>query len=250
MLRLTEIEDVLFGYPQLPPFLQPQIHTQLSTVASMVHTSKALADGFPLFLNFMINIERLSSSLEASVLLIMPVIPDRNAFCTIEYLAPLKFNMSHSCFTGPVTHTNLVLLTCTKSQHILTTDSLAKCYTDDPAFVCPTNVLQFASNITWLCFPFNPDTKLSVLRHHIPANDCANLHPLIHLGGRMFLSTTTMDLQLSQGHLVTAPLAVYRFPCNESFSGVAVGLGPCPKRLSVCSDDLCLRPPVYSMGCR
>ena len=90
MLRLTEIEDVLFGYPQLPPFLQPQIHTQLSTVASMVHTSKALADGFPLFLNFMINIERLSSSLEASVLLIMPVIPDRNAFCTIEYLAPLN----------------------------------------------------------------------------------------------------------------------------------------------------------------
>ena len=63
--------------------------------------------------------------------------------------------------------------------------------------------------------------------------DCANLHPMLHLGGRMFLSTTTQELQLSSGPLVTAPLAVYRFPCNETLSGMASGLGTCPARITV-----------------
>lgn len=94
-------------------------------------------------------------------------------------------------------------------------------------------MLNFATNVTWLGFPFNPDTKLTFPRHHVPTKDCANLHPLLHLGGRMFLSTTIMDLQLSSGRLVTAPLAVYCFPCNETFSGIAVSLGTFPVRITV-----------------
>lgn len=62
ILRLAEIQDVLhqfstlesktlFGFPHLPPFLQPQITTRLATDPSMILTSKALKDGFPLFMN-------------------------------------------------------------------------------------------------------------------------------------------------------------------------------------------------------
>lgn len=49
----------------------------------------------------------------------------------------------------------------------------------------------------------------------------------------MFLSTTTQELQLTSGPLVTAPLAVYRFPCNETLSGMASEHGTCPARITV-----------------
>lgn len=219
LLRLTEIQDVLhqfaaletknlFGFSHLPPFLHPQILSQLATDVSMQHTAKALDEGFPLFINPMIESEHDSPYIDASVLLTLPVIPDANAFCSIEYLTPLKFNVTHTCYTGPVTQNNLVLLTCPNSQHVLTIESLTKCYHDDTAFICPTNTLNLATNITWLGFPFNPDTKLTFPRNHVPSADCANLHPLLHLGGRMFLATTALELQLSSGRMVTTPLAV------------------------------------------
>ena len=244
LLRLTEIQDVLhqfasletktlFGFPNLPPFLHSQILSQLATDMSMQHTAKALDEGFPLFINPMIDIEHNGPYIDASVLLTLPVVPDKDAFCTIEYLSPIKFNVSNICYTGPVTQNNLVLLSCPTSKRILTTESLNKCYQDDTAFLCPTNLLNFATNVTWLGFPFNPDTKLTFPRNHVPADDCANLHPMLPLGGRLFLATTTTELQLSSGRLVTTPLAVYRFPCNETFDGMTSGLGTCPARISV-----------------
>lgn len=244
LLRLTEIQDVLhqfasletktlFGFSHLPPFLHSQILSQLTTDLSMQYTAKALDDGFPLFINPMIDIEHDGPYVDASVLLTLPVVPEHNAFCTVEYLSPVKFNVSNTCYTGPITQTNLVLLTCPNSKRILTTESLHKCYQDDTAFICPANVLDFATNITWLGFPFNPDTKLTFPRNHVPSADCANLHPLLHLGGRMFLATTKTTLQLSSGRLVTAPLAVYRFPCNDTFQGLASGLGTCPAHIAV-----------------
>lgn len=244
LLRLTEIQDVLhqfaslesktlFGFSHLPPFLHPQILSQLATDVSMTHTAKALDEGFPLFTNPMIESEHKGHYIDAGVLITIPVVPDQNAFCTIEYLAPLKFNVSNKCYTGPVTHNNLVLLTCSDSRHILTTESLNKCYQDDTAFICPTNVLNVATNITWLGFPFTPDTKLTFPRNHVPSDDCAHLHPLLHLGERMFLATTTTNLHLSSGYITTAPLAVYQFPCNETFNGLSSGLGTCPARIKV-----------------
>ena len=141
--------------PTFHLFLQHQIHTQLAVDAFMAQTSKALADGFPLFLNPMIDIERQSSSLEANVLLTMQqLIQIAMLSLQIEYLPPLKFNVTN----GPLIHTYLVLLTCPKS--------IISCS-------YPTDI--------WL--------------------------PL--------------------------PLAVNRLPCNESFSGLVVGLGTCPKRLTM-----------------
>ena len=63
--------------------------------------------------------------------------------------------------------------------------------------------------------------------------DCTNLHPLLHLGGRTYLATTTTALPLSSGTLMTSPLSVYKVPCNVLLIGMATGVGRCPDRLSV-----------------
>ena len=56
---------------------------------------------------------------------------------------------------------------------------------------------------------------------------------MLNLGGRTFLATTTSTLQLRSGTLITAPLAVYQFPCNESFHGMVIGLGTCPAHITI-----------------
>ena len=244
LLRLTEMQDVLhqfsalesktlFGFPHLPPFLHPQIISRLAADESMKFTAQALREGFPLFINPMVDIEHIGHQIEASLLLTIPEVPGLNGFCTLEYLTPIKFKSLGVCYSGPVTKTNLVLLSCPNSKQILTTETLNQCYYDSYAFICPTNVLTLATNISWLGFPFNPDAKLTFPRHHVPVQDCSNLHPLLHLGGRTFLATSTSTLPLSSGSLTTSPLSVYSIPCNVSFSGMATGIGRCPDRFSV-----------------
>lgn len=172
LLRLTEMQDVLhqfstlesktlFGFPHLPPFLHPQITSKLDMDPSMTYTSKALNDGFPLFINPMVDIEHSGNQVEASVLLTVPEIHNLNLFCTIEYLTPLKYNLSNTCYSGPVTKLNLVLISCPNSKQLVTTEALNKCYHDSSAFICPSNVLTLATNISWLGFPYNPDSKLT-----------------------------------------------------------------------------------------
>ena len=67
LLRLTEIQDILyqfaslgtrtlFGFPHLPSFLHSQILTRLSLDRTMFYKSKALDGGFPLFINSMVDI--------------------------------------------------------------------------------------------------------------------------------------------------------------------------------------------------
>ena len=70
-------------------------------------------------------------------------------------------------------------------------------------------------------FGWNPDLKLSFPRNHQPAADCDHIHPLIHLGGRYFLSTTSGTLTLNTGGLLSVSTsAMYNFPCNVSFVGI------------------------------
>lgn len=117
LLRLEEIQDILhqfagletrtlFGFPHLPSFLHSQILTRLATDDKMLHTSRALKDGFPLFINPMVDIEHHGTHVAASVLLTVPEIPNQKYFCTIENLTPLKFNTSNTCYTGPMTKNN------------------------------------------------------------------------------------------------------------------------------------------------
>ncbi len=176
----------LFGFPQLPSFLHSQISTRLSTDS---HTAKSLDNRFSLLMNPMVGIEHHGSHIEASVLLTLPEIPSEKAFCTVENLTPIKFNSSNVCYTGPITKENLVLLTCPHSTQILSTGALSKCYQDCSTLICPTNLLNVATNISWLGFPFNLDSKLTFPRNHVQAKDYTNLHLLLNLAK---LSTTTM----------------------------------------------------------
>lgn len=64
----------------------------------MTYTLKALNDGFPLFINPMVDIDNWGTHVQASVLLTLPEIPHLNLFCTIEYLTPLKYNLSNTSF--------------------------------------------------------------------------------------------------------------------------------------------------------
>ena len=88
-------------------------------------------------------------------------------------------------------------------------------------------------NIPWLGLPWNPDLRLSVPRHHVPAANCDGLHPLVFLVGRHFLSTTLGTLNLNSGTFEISPLVIYNFPCNVSFDGMKTGLTPCPKSLGI-----------------
>lgn len=223
----------LFGFSHLPPFLHPQITSKLEMDPSMKYTSKALNDGFPLLINPVVDIEHSGNQVQASVLLTIPEITDLNSFCTIEYLTPIKYNLSNTCYSGPVTKLNLVMISCPNSKQLVTTEALNKCYQDSSAFICPANVLTVATNISWLGFPYNPDTKLTFPQHHVTAKDCSNLHPVVHLGGRTFLATSVTTLQLSSGPLTTSPLAVYTIPCNVSFSTMVTGFDRCSEHLTV-----------------
>jgi len=66
----------------------------------------------------MVDVEHHNSDLIVNILLLAPVVVDRNSFCVVENLTPLKFNLSGTCFTGPVQHTNLALITCPESKLI------------------------------------------------------------------------------------------------------------------------------------
>ena len=112
-------------------------------------------------------------------------------------------------------------------------EGLDRCFSSEVGFLCPKNVLKSVSSLQWLGFAWNPNLKLSFPRNHEAAPDCDHIHPLIHLGGRYFLSTTSGTLTLNSGELDVSPLAVYNFPCNVSFIGMKTSLGTCPQRLLV-----------------
>ena len=244
LVRLTEIQDTLrqlsllahkqlFDYSMLPPYLEHAIHSKLIANHDLVYTTKALQDGFPVLLNPMVDIEHLGEHVTANFLFTIPEIPNLNSFCSVQFLAPIKFQVSTTCYTGPVTATNLAIIQCPASRKLVTTEMLNQCFHNSNAYVCPSTILNYATNTSWLGFPYSPNSKFTHPRHHTRAPDCENLQPLIHLGGRSYLATTTMTLMLSTGPLQTSPLTIYDFPCNVTFHGMTNGLGTCPDRISL-----------------
>ena len=172
-------------------------------------------------------------NLNIDILLLAPELMDKNSFCVIEHLTPHKFNLSGKCFSGPVQHTNLALMNCPNSRPVVSLEGLDRCFSSEVGFLCPKNVLKSVSSLQWLGFAWNPNLKLSFPRNHEVAPDCDHIHPLIHLGGRYFLLTTSGTLTLSSGELDVSPLAVYNFLCNVSFIRMKRSLGTCPQRLLV-----------------
>ena len=76
--------------------------------------------------------------------------------------------------------------------------------------------------------------KLSFPRNHQTARDCYHIHPMIHLGGRYCLSTTSGTVALCTSSVFSvSTLAVYNFPCYVSFVGMKASVATCPERLVV-----------------
>ena len=243
-LRLFEIQDTLsrvsrlngktlVGYSDLPKFISSQLSAKLLLDPLLALTVTALEQGLSVLASPMVDVEHDNRDLNVNILFLAPEIANKSNFCVVEHLTPLKFNLSGSCFTGPVRQTNLALITCPDSKQIVSVESLDRCFSSELGFLCPTNVLKTVTDLQWLGFAWNPELKLSFPRNHLSAPNCDHLQPLIHLGGRAFLSTTAGSISTNVGQLDVSPLAVYNFPCNVSFVGMKTSLATCPESLSV-----------------
>ena len=249
-LRSNEIYDVLHqahrlhgkqlaGFSDLPSFLATSIQSQLTLIPSLHTTVGALESGYPLLMQPFVDYQfDLTKSMGVNVLFTLPELVSDHAFCTIEYLLPLKYNISGTCFQGPITRDELALLRCPHTDYILHRTLLNKCYHANAAFVCPQNILQRVNDTRWLGLPWNAHSKVNFVRRHQQASDCSNLHDLIHLGGRYYLSTQHTLLPVfnstnDSSHLMSlTPLTIYHFPCELTFSTQQTGLGTCPDRIT------------------
>ena len=243
-LRLFEIQDTLsqitqlnrktlVGYSDLPKFISSHSSAKLLIDPSLKLTITALEEGLSVLASPMIDVEHDGRDLNVNILLLVPEIVNEENFCVVEHLTPLKFNLSGSCFNGPVQQTNLALITCPNSKQIVSIEALDRCFSSEVGFLCPTNVLRTLSSLQWLGFAWNPELKLSFPRNHLPAPNCDHIQPFVHLGGRYFLSTTSGTIVTNTGYLDITPLAVYNFPCNVTFTGMKTSLATCPESLSV-----------------
>ena len=251
LLRFTEINDILHqthnlyskqlvGFDDLPSFLATEIQLRLKAVSSLQATADTLDAGIPLLMQPLVDYQyQPSKSLGVNILFTVPELHSDHTFCIIEYLMPIKYNISGICYEGPITRDELALLRCQHSEFILKKSLLDKCFHSSTTFVCPQHILQLVNNTDWLGLPWHKNTKLHFARQHQKSKDCSNLHDLFHLGGRYYLSAQQGHLTVSNTtngstHVIPlSPLMVYHFPCDLTFDTQQTGLGQCPKRISL-----------------
>ena len=192
-LRLFEIQDTLnqisrlnskalIGYSDLPEFVSAQLSSRSMGDDTLHSTVSALKRGLSVLASPMVDVEHDGHELNVNILVIVPEILSSNNFCVVEHLTPLKFNLSGTCYTGPVWRTNLALITCPDSESIVPLEALVRCFNNEVGFLCPQNVLKSLMSLQWLGFAWNPKLKISFLRNHMPASSCEHLQPLAHLG--------------------------------------------------------------------
>ena len=229
LVRLNE--KPLIGISDLPNFLSSRVLSGLMSDHLLV---KSLKTGLDVLAGPLVEVEHNGRDLSANVLLITPKIADESSFCVVEHLTPVKFNVSNKCFVGPIKQNNLVLVTCPGVKKVVAHETLKSCFQNNQAYLCHASILDSVSEVEWLGFPWNADFKISFPRHHQESSSCDGLHPMIHLGGRYFLSTTAGTLILNTGTLLNIlPLTIYHFPCNVSFYGMESSLSSCPETLSM-----------------
>ena len=174
--RLRQRE--LIGYSHLPHFVEQQLFK---------FSTRILQEGFPLMVNLMVDIEHSDAKFELSILVTIPELTSDDALCSVEYLSPVKYNISGTCYTGPIITNDLV--TCSNTKAIVKADSLVKCHQQDNSLLCPYHILRPVHDLGWLGLPWTAKSHATFPRHHQPAKDCSHLIPMLHLGGRAFLST-------------------------------------------------------------
>ena len=126
-LRLFEIQDTLnqisrlnswalIGYSALPEFVSAQLSSWLMADDTLRSIVSALKRGLSVLASPMVDVKHDGRKLNVNILVIAPEILSSNNFCVVEHLTPLKFNLSGTCYTGPVRQTNLALTTCPDSK--------------------------------------------------------------------------------------------------------------------------------------
>ena len=205
----------------------------------MLTTAETLTSGFPLLLQPMVGFTyEPSNSIGVNMLFTIPQLDSKTHFCTIEYLTPIKYKLFNQCFQGPITRDELALLRCPHSEYLLHRNLLDKCFRSDVTFICPRHILNLVNDTRWIGLPWHKNSKLVFSRRHTKAPDCSNLHDLLHLGGRYFLSTQQRFLTVQNSTngstytLQLTPLTVYHFPCDLIFASETTGYSQCPKRMS------------------
>jgi len=168
----------------------------------------ALEEGLFVLASPMIDVKHDGLDLNVTLLLLVLENVNKESFCVIMHLSPLKFNLSVCCFYGPVRQTNLDLITCPNSKQIVLLEALDRCFSSRVDFPCPTNVLRSVSSLQWLGFAWNPELKLSFPRNHLPAPNCDHIQPFVNLGGRYLLSTKSGTVVTNTGYLDITPLAL------------------------------------------
>ena len=79
----------------------------------------------------------------------------------------------------------------------------------------------------------------------MPASSCEHLHPLIHLDGRYYLSTTSGPISNSNGRMDISTSANYNSSCNVSIGNYEMALSTCPERLLVSLSTFTTNPVSY-----
>ena len=164
-MRNTEINDILHQahklhnkqlvrFTALPSFLATALQYRLETIPSLQDTVTALSAGYPLLIQPFVDYQyHMGKSVAINFLFTIPELTSANSLCTIEYLMPLKYNLSGICFQGPVIRDELALLRCQHTKYILHRSLLGKCYQTDETFVCPQQILQLVNDTSWLGLP-------------------------------------------------------------------------------------------------
>ena len=171
-----------------------------------------------------------------SFLLTVPQLRDLKSICVLEYLSPVKYNISNTCYIGPITREDLALVTCPNSRTIIHVDDKNKCLKGKDIFVCPELAVPKTDDAEWLGMYWMPNSKVTFKRRHTISFDCEAVQPLFHLGGRYYLATTNATIQIrnkTNQLLELSPLSVYSFPCDVTIINQETGLGKCPETFSI-----------------
>ena len=186
----------------------------------------------------MLNTQLFNSTLKITLLVTLPQLLTVQYLCSVEYLTPLQYIIKGQCYTGPLTHQDLVLLSCSGKRYILPSHFLSKCFQREDVFLCEHNLLSHAINNTdWLGLSWAPRSHFSFPRTHQPSTLCDRQPPFYHLGGRYYLATRSDTITATSNHtsrtLNISPLMIFHLPCDFQFSLQETGFGPCPRTLKI-----------------
>lgn len=161
-----------------------------------------------------------------------------SSICTLEQLSPISYQLNGLCFGGAISRHDLLLLSCEDKRYVVTQTELEQCFHADSTMLCPDHVQSTVENPNWLGLKWISGSELSFKHAHIPLQGCHNLQPLIHLGGRYYLSTSHTNLALSSPHngshvISLQPLGIYHFPCSFSFPFPRTGFGSCAPHITI-----------------